>query len=167
LKSEGRGGEPVTEHPVAALLRRPNRIQTWFEFAQQMQMAFKLRQNAYAVILRDRRGDPVELLPINPDLVVVLEAIEGEIFYQIGRQGLFQTAVLKDMPLAIPAEDVLHLRGLTFNMFVGLNTIAYAKDSFGIGMGLEQQAARFMKNAARPAASCRLIKNSTKKLLTG
>ncbi|HUY02068.1 MAG TPA: phage portal protein, partial [Rhodocyclaceae bacterium] len=97
--------EFVTDHPVAKLFKRPNRIQTWFEFCEQMEGALVLRSNAYAAILRNSHGDPIELIPINPDAVMVLEAVDGSIFYNVNRLGLFQIAVLQDFPVAIPAED--------------------------------------------------------------
>ena len=146
-----RSEKPVTDHPVAKLFQRPNWIQTWTEFARQMHVAYLLRGNAYAVILRDGKGNPTALIPINPDGVTVLEAADGSLFYQVTRFGLFQMAVLRDLPMAIPEEDVFHLRGFTFNMLVGLSLISLARDSLGVAMGLEQQAARFMANGARPS----------------
>jgi phage portal protein BeeE len=64
------GRDLVTDHVIAKLFARPNRQQTWFEFWQQMMIGYLLRGNAYAAILRDRRGNPVELIPINPDAVI-------------------------------------------------------------------------------------------------
>ena len=157
---DGRSGAPVVDHPVAKLLKRPNWIQTWFEFAIQMHSAYVLRNNAYAVILRDANGLPQYLLPVNPDNVMVLEAADGSIFYQVNRQGLFQMWALNKLPLAIPAEDVFHLRGLTFNMLIGVSTIGVARDSIGLAMGLEQQAARFIMNGARPSG----VLESSKKI---
>ncbi len=119
--------DPVTDHPIARLLKRPNWVQTWLEFVLQMQVAYLLRQNAYAAILRNGGGEPVALIPINPDAVTVLEAADGSIFYQANRVGLFQMAALRGMPLAIPAEDMFHLRGLTFNMLVGIGALAAAR----------------------------------------
>lgn len=147
----GNDGEqiPVTDHPVATLLKRPNRQQTWFEFARQMQMAQLLRGNGYAAIRRDRRGNPIELIPINPDAVQVLEAVDGSIYYNVSRIGLWQLAMLQDFPVAIPQENMFHWRGLTFNTLVGASVIALARDSMGLAMGQEQQAARWLKNGAR------------------
>lgn len=150
-ENSARSEVPVKDHPVAKLFRRPNWIQTWAEFALQMHAAYLLRGNAYAVILRNGKGDPVALIPVNPDGVTILEAADGSIFYQVTRFGLFQMAALRGMPIAIPEEDVFHLKGLTFNMLVGLSLIGIARDSLGLAMGLEQQAARFMKNGARPS----------------
>src|SRR5580698_2028731 len=33
----------VADHPVAKLLKKPNRVQTWFEFMEQMNAAYLLR----------------------------------------------------------------------------------------------------------------------------
>jgi HK97 family phage portal protein len=149
---EADGSRSIIEtHPVLDLFSRPNRVQTWFEFAEQMNVALLLRQNAYAAILRDRRGNPIELIPINPDAVMVLEAADGEIFYNVNRIGLWQLAVLRGFDVAIPAEDMLHLRGITFNSLVGVSTIGLGRDAIGLAIGQEQQAARWMANGARPS----------------
>jgi len=139
------------DHPLAALLKRPNRVQTWFEFKRQLQVSTALRANGYAAIRRNRRGDPVELIPINPDAVMVLEAVDGSIFYNVNRIGLWQIEMLRDFPVAIPAEDMLHIRGLSFNSLVGVSTIGLARDSIGLAMALEQQANRWIANGARPS----------------
>lgn len=157
---QGRSGAQNRAHPLAKLLKRPNWVQTWFEFAVQMHVSFILRGNAYAVILRKPNGDPQYLIPVNADNVSVLEASDGQVFYNVNRQGLFQMAVLRGHPVTIPAEDILHIRGLSFNMLVGTPTIALAKDSIGIAMALEQQASRWIANGARPAG----VLQSKKKL---
>jgi HK97 family phage portal protein len=152
MKEESaRADKPVLDHPVARLFKRPNDWQTWTEFSRQMHAAYLLRGNAYAVIMRDGRGKPTALIPINPDLVYLYEAQDGSIFYQVARNGVFLNAILKTQPLMIPEEDIFHLRELGFNMLMGISRIAIARDSFGVAMGLEQQAARFMNNGARPS----------------
>jgi HK97 family phage portal protein len=143
--------ETVTDHPVAALLNRPNRQQSWREFCQQLQMSLKLRGNGYAAIRRDHKGNPIELIPINPDAVLVLEASDGEIFYNVNRLGLWQIAMLRDFPVQIPQEDMFHVRGLTFNALVGASVITLARDSIGLSIAQEQQAARWIANGARPS----------------
>lgn len=153
--------EEAKNHPVARLLKRPNRLQTWFEFAEQMEAARRLRGNAYAVTLRDRRGQPTEIFPINPDAVMVLEGSDGNIFYNVNRVGLFQIAVLRDLPVSIPAEDVLHVRGLAFNMTVGAGPLSFARDLIGVALGLIQQVARWMANGARPSGVLQTAKTLT------
>jgi len=139
------------DHAVAQLMVRPNRVQTWFEFIRDMWVAYLLRGNAYAAILRDSRGDPRELIWINPDAVLVLEAADGSWFYNVNRIGLFQIAMLRDLPIAIPAEDILHVRGISFNMLIAASTIGLARDSIGLAMAQNLQASRWVNNGARPA----------------
>lgn len=156
-----RSEKPVIDHPVAKLFVRPNQWQTWTEWCRQMHAAYLLRGNAYAIILRDGRGRPIALIPINPDLVTLYEAPGGFIFYNVARSGIFLSAILQGQPLMIPEDDVFHLRDMGFNMLVGLSRIAIARDSFGVAIALEQQAARFMANGARPSGIL-----STDKLLS-
>lgn len=160
-RAEDGSKERVDDHQLSDLFKRPNRQQTWFEFDRQMWTGYLLRGNAYAAIRRDRRGDPVELIPINPDAVMVLEASDGSVFYNVNRIGLWQIAMLRDFPTAIPSEDVFHLRDLTFNSLVGVSNIGLARDAIGLSMGLEQQAARWIANGARPSTWLKTLKTLT------
>jgi len=82
---------------------------------------------------------------------MVLEASDGSIFYNVNRIGLWQIAMLRNMPVAVPEEDMFHLRGISFNTLVGTSTIGLARDAIGLAMGLEQQASRWVGNGARPS----------------
>jgi HK97 family phage portal protein len=138
------------DHPIAQLLTRPNRVQTWFEFIRDTWVAYLLRGNAYWAIKRDSRGTPIELIWINPDAVMVLEAVDGQWFYQVNRIGLFMNALLREFPVAIPAEDIIHFRGPSFNMLIATSTIGLGRDSIALSMGQVQQQARWLGNGARP-----------------
>lgn len=151
--------QQVTNHPVAKLFRKPNRLQTWFEFCEQMEAAVLLRSNAYAVILRDERGRPTELMPLDPDLVMLLEGPDASIFYQVTRSNRFMTAVLKGFPPAIPADDIFHLRGLSLGSpLVSPSRIGLASDTIGLAIALAQQACRWIANGARPAGVLQVAK---------
>ena len=141
----------ITDHPVAKLFKNPNQPQTWLEFVEQMHTGYLLRGNAYAAIIRNSKGDPVSLIPINPDAVMVLEAADGSWFYNVNRLGLWQIAMLQTFPVCIPSEDILHIRGLSFNALVAVSTIGLARDTIGLDMGLSQQASRWVGNGARPS----------------
>jgi HK97 family phage portal protein len=139
------------KHPTAALLRQPNAWQTWMEFAGQMQMGLVLRGNAYAIIVRAKNGyDPAFLVPINPDRVSLWESPDGSLFWMVSRTGLHEMAVLRDVPLLVPDYDMFHLKGLSSNGLLGFSKIALNREAIGLALGQEQQAARWMKNAARP-----------------
>jgi HK97 family phage portal protein len=149
------------DHAVARLMVRPNRVQTWFEFVRDLWVAYLLRGNGYAAILRDGRGNPTELIWINPDAVMVLEAADGSWFYNVNRIGLFQIAMLRGFPVAIPSEDILHFRGISFNMLVAASTIGLARDSIGLAMAQNIQASRFVNNGARPSGVLQTDKTLT------
>ena len=77
------GGWAVDEkHPLNTLFRRPNRLMTAFQFWTYYLTAYCLRGNAYAVIVRDDDGFPVELIPITPDRVTVrISVVDGAPYY--------------------------------------------------------------------------------------
>lgn len=164
LKPDG-SEERVTDHPVVKLFARPNRQQTWFEFVEQMHAGLLLRGNAYAAALRDSRGRVTELIPVNPDAVMVLEAASGEIYYSTNRVGLFQIAALRDLPVSIHQDDMLHLRGLAFNVTAGAGRLSFARDSVGLAMAQEQQSARWMQNGARPSFVIKHAKTLTDEVI--
>lgn len=144
------GKEPARDHPLHRLLRDPNDWQTGFEFKEMMQAALVLRGNAYAVTVRDGRGRPLFLVPIHPDRVALYEAPSGEWFYWVTRNGLHEMAVLRDQPLMIPAEDMLHLRWLSqFNSLLGSSRLTMIRESVGLAMGMEEHQARFVGQGAR------------------
>jgi HK97 family phage portal protein len=163
FKPDPKGGRiEVTDHPVARLFRKPNRVQTWFEFCEAMEAAVLLKSNAYAAILTDNRGRPTELIPIDPDHVLVLESQDGSIFYQVTRVTRFMNAVLKEFPLAIPAESIFHLKGLGLGSpVISPARIGLARDTIGLAIGLEQQAARWIANGARPGGVLEVAKSLT------
>jgi HK97 family phage portal protein len=141
------GKQVVADHPLERVLQRPNDYQSRFEFVEQMQVSILLRGNAYAVILRDGRGRVTDLIPINPDRVWIYEAPGGEVFYQVARRGLHETAVLKSMPLMIPAEDMLHLRWLALdNSLYGASRIGLAREAIGLALSQQELAGRLSAN---------------------
>lgn len=143
--------QAVVDHALARLFVKPNLLQTWYEFCEQMGTAYLLRGNAYAVKLRNRRGEVGQLIPVNPDLVQVMESFDGQIFYQVSRQGLWMMSVLDNEPIVIPAEDVFHLKDLSFDSLMGVGRLAFAREAIGLGMAQEQQAARYIGHGARPS----------------
>lgn len=154
LRTDTRGGRDVVayeQHPVAKLLEEPNDYQTWFEFASMMQAAKELRGNAYAAIVRNGRGDPVYLVPLNPDWVSLWQSPDGSLFYMVTRVGLHMMAMLKNQPLLIPARDILHIKGLSSNGLLGMSRISVCREALGLSLAQEKQAAMWMGSGAKPS----------------
>jgi HK97 family phage portal protein len=140
--------EAADDHPLYQLLFSPNDWQNWFEFAEMLQISILLRGNGYAVIVRDRRNDPIKLIPVNADWVALWEAPTGELFYRVTSNGLHMMAEMRHEPFLIPAEDVFHVRGFSANGLLGASRIMLGKEAIGLSLGQEQQASRWMANRA-------------------
>ena len=142
------GAVVVADHPLERLLQRPNDYQSRFEFIEQMQVSILLRGNAYAVILRDGRGRPTSLIPINPDRVWIYEAPGGMVFDQVARRGLHETAVLADMPMMIPSDDILHLRWMALDTSLyGASRIGLAREAIGLALSQQELGGRLSANS--------------------
>lgn len=143
--------QAIVDHPLAELFEDPNEWQTWLEFAEMVQCGLVLRGNGYAVIIRDWRGKPIKLVPINPDRCALWEGPDGNLFYRVTPFGLHEMAELRDMPYLIPFEDMFHLRGLSVNGLLGASRIALARDAIGLTIAQERQAATWIGAGSRPS----------------
>jgi len=151
-KQAANGKKQVAKtHPLYTLFHEPNDWMTWPDFAAMMQIGLALRGNAYAVIVRNYGGDPLFFVPINPDRVSLYQGQDGALFYMVSRSGLHELAILANEPLLIPARDMLHMKGMSTNGLLGFSPIAIAREAVGLAVAQEQQAARWMGNAAKPS----------------
>lgn len=158
------GRDVLSNHWLADLLWQPNDWQTWPEFCRQMVAAFLLRGNAFAVLVRDGRGQVTMMVPINPDRVALWESPDGSLFWMVTRAGLHELAVLRGQPLLIPYDDVFHLKDLSANGLIGLSPIALAREAIALSLAQEQQQARLMGNGARPSGILTTDKTLTKEV---
>lgn len=147
-KTKADGSREIdTNHWLERLLQSPNDYQSGFEFFEQMQVALLLRGNAYAVILRNWRGEPIALIPVNPDQVWIYEAEDGGVFYQVARRGPHDIAMLRSVPLMVPSEDVLHVRWFSLhNSLYGASRIQLARDGLGLALAQQELAGRLAAN---------------------
>ena len=142
------GGKKIAaDHPLEALLRTPNSWQSGFSFWEQMMVSLLLRGNAYAAIVRDGRGKPVSFVPVNPDRVWIFEGPNGEIFYEVSRRGPHDMAMLKSLPLMVPAEDMLHIPWLSIESSLwGVSRIGVAGEAIGLSLAQQEMASRLAGN---------------------
>jgi len=143
------GKEIVESHPLERLLQRPNGWQNGFEFKEMTMAALLLRRNGYAAILRDWKGTPIGLVPVNPDWVAIFQAPDGSIFYNVARQNMHLMAALRTLPLMIPTDNMLHFRGLSLNSLWGQSAIASGKDAIGLALAQQELAAIFASNGTQ------------------
>jgi HK97 family phage portal protein len=101
-----------------------------------------LRGNAYAEIVFDNRGAPVELIPLHPDYVgVVRFAGTRRIAYDYSDPNTGSTRRLL-------AEEVLHLKDRSDDGIVGRSRLQRTREAFGTAIAVERHASNTFKNNA-------------------
>lgn len=121
--------EPL--HPLNKLFRRPNRWQTWFEFISYAVSSICLRGNSFVVIERDRDANPIELVPIAPDRCTIMLDESGELWYRINSRRL-------GYGLVVPPDDMIHIKNVSMDGYVGVSPIAVAQDVIGLALATQQ-----------------------------
>jgi HK97 family phage portal protein len=159
----GDGSERIVkDHPIERLLQKPSDLQNRFEFVEMMQAALLLRGNAYAPIVRDGRGQPKALIAVNPDSVTPFESPDGSRFFSVSRNTPYLMAALQSLPQMIHSDDMLHVRWLSLHGPIGISRIGFARESIGLSLAQERQAAKLAGNGARPGGVLQTDQKMTK-----
>ena len=125
-----------TEHPAYRVMKEsPNAVMDAFGFKQQAAFHALVWGNAYGRIHRDGGERLTGLTPLNPAKTSP-RIREGRLEY-VHKPG----AGLRDEVLAV--DQVLHVPGFGFNGIEGYSLIRLARESLGLGLGMEQFAAMF------------------------
>ncbi len=129
-------------HPAFRLLHsKPNELMTAFNFKLTLTGHAVNRGNGYAYILRNGGGDPLELLPLDPDGTTPL-IVDGQLWYV--------TAVGAERR-KMPAADVYHVRGFGFDGIQGYPAYKMAREAIGLSLAAQKFKATRFRNAARPS----------------
>lgn len=142
-RKKGGGKERATEHPLYHLLaKKPNPWQTAFEWRAMTQAHVDLRGNAYSRIVYAGPGVS-QLVPMHPDHV------KPEWVPSAQRMRYRWTS--PDRPEVVLGQDeVLHLRGLETDGFLGLNPIEINRRSLAATMATTEFGRRFFENDGTP-----------------
>lgn len=143
---DDRGKERDFMHPAFRLLKeRSSPAMTALHFKTFMQACVLMRGNAYAFIDRDARGAISSLVPLENSKVKPF-MVNSEVAYEMTAD--------KGGKIVLPAESVLHLRGLpsfTSKGLEGMSVLQAARESFGLGLAARQHQAYFFSNSSRPS----------------
>jgi HK97 family phage portal protein len=127
----------VPDHKLYRLIHdEPSPYDTSFTFRETMQANVTLNGNAYALIIRKYDGLPVEFEQFHPSMVTPEKKKNG-IFYKV--DGISKL---------IPARDMLHVPGLSFDGLKGYSPIEVAKEAIGLGIALQKFGGEFFANGA-------------------
>lgn len=131
------------DHPLHDLLyRRPNPWQTAFEFRETMVFHLVLTGNAYVRKLRVGSARQIGSLELcDPQRTRVLIQQDGTLRY-------FYTP-LQGGELEIDAADMWHVRGPSWNTYLGLDVVKLAAEAIGLSIATEAAHADLHRNGAR------------------
>lgn len=94
------------DHPMAQLLRRPNKHQSWIQFESLLLTYLNLSGNAYIYIDRDNPSDiPNALYPLRPDRVFFIpdeHEIRGFLYTPLG--------ITRENGIPMLAENIMHIK---------------------------------------------------------
>lgn len=137
----GGGSEVAYDHDLYELLHSaPNDFQTSYDWRESTGLHLVFAGNAYASKVRVG-GRIVELLPWEPSAVTPVYK-NGGVRYNIRLEGGKEENV--------GPEDMLHLRGPSWNGWHGLDGVKLLKEAIGLSIATERHGARLFANGAQP-----------------
>lgn len=143
-KRAARGGWKLdTDHPLNRVFRRPNGLQTPSQCWAYYVSSLALRGNGYLAAVRNRWGEPTDIIPINPDRVYVMLGKVGDLFYNIGHP------LLGDVTVKLSQDNVCHAKGFSYDGFMGISPIALAQDVFGLSLAAQSHGAVLFRQGAQ------------------
>lgn len=143
FREDGKRGKQVArDHPAHRIIsRRPNPWMSSFEFRETLMYHAVLTGNGYAAI--NRVGGAIkELIPIMPGTVTVKQLPNYKLLYEVRFND--------GGTVTVPEENMFHLRGPSWNGFMGLDTIKLMREAIGLAISTEENHARLHSQGARP-----------------
>jgi len=111
----------------------PNPGMSKFSFMKTMVSKILLQGNAFAIIDRDLRGDPVKLELVNDGIKMFIQD-DDSVYYEVSNS---------DGVRKIAGEDMIHILNYTYNGYIGVSTLTHAASSMGLSQSAELTAAGF------------------------
>ena len=146
MERSGNTRTKLIDDPLYFLLHdQPNEWMTAPEFWGMVINHLALRGNFFALKNRGMSltGPVKELIPLAPGLVHEVKQDEK---YRILYTLRYPDGTMTD----VPASQIMHLRGMTINGFMGVNPIQYIRESIALGLASEQFGARFFGSGTHP-----------------
>lgn len=142
-KNGREGRERATNHPLYPVIHsRPNGIMTSFAFREMLTGHTGLRGNAYAFKSVGVRGNVIELIPINPDMVTVKCAnLAAGVTYEVRQQ--------EGNSRPYDRSQIFHLMGMSFNGYEGVTPLKYARETIGLSLATEKFGSQLFRNGAK------------------
>ncbi len=139
----GGGKEKALDHALYRLLHiKPNPEMTAFQYRETATAHVLSWGNHYGQIIKNGAQRIDSIWPLDPSRMTPKRNQKENLEYHyqphIGEKRIFRS------------DEILHIPGLGFNGLIGYSVIALARDSIGLGMGLEEFQNRFLANDGSP-----------------
>jgi HK97 family phage portal protein len=142
LQKTDKGRKEISDHRISGLFNNPpNEYMTAFTARQIAQHHALLFGNAYFEIERNNSGEAVALWPLLPEQTDVRKDRQT--------QSLFIRTSIDGQTFDIPAADVLHIKGLGYDGYVGYSVLLMLRQTFGLALAQDEFAAKFFGNDAK------------------
>lgn len=139
---------PTKYKNIGKLLKKPNGYQNHIQFKQWWITSKLFRGNVYGLKYRGQNNEVERLYILNPDLVTVLVADDGSVFYQLSSDNL---SGLKENDITVPASEIIHDRMCCFfHPLVGISPLYASGLAANQGLKIQNDSSRFFSNGARP-----------------
>jgi len=139
--ADGRTKLPAKDLRLYSVLtRRANLYQTAFNYFETLGLHLALYGQHFSFI-NQVRGEIVELLPFEPQHVEVKRATDGTLTYRVTTED--------GAPMEFTAESIWHVKGPSWNSYLGLEVVKLARDAIGLAMATEESHAKMHKHGAR------------------
>lgn len=150
LRTTEDGQERDRNHPAYRLLRRKaNEYLVSSDLKQIMTAHALLQGKGCAYIDRDGASRPKAVLLLNPEHVHVVR-INGRVWFAYDAP-VSKSDSSREMRM-LPAEDVLHIKGLGYDGLTGYSVLELAKETFGMGIAARDYGSKFFSGGGRPSA---------------
>ena len=135
---------PATDHPLYEILhRQPNEWQTSFDYREMLALHLVFTGGAFSYKNVTRAGGTVELIPFEPQWVTVER--------KHGAPATYKVTLPEGESKTFAASEIWHLRGPSWNSYVGLEPVKLAREALGLALATEETHAQFHQNGAKPS----------------
>jgi len=148
--SPEKGRERVATSALTRILRYPNDYQSISDFLLNAVRFLLDDGNAYALVVRNNRFEPIELHLMNSAISGPQVAYDGSIFYHLGGNPIVDARI--GTQIVVPAREVLHLKLHTpRHPLVGETPMAAAALQLAAGNAALTSQITFFLNQSRPS----------------
>lgn len=153
------GRKRVASSALSRIMRRPNDYQSTSDFLMNLTRRLYMNGNAYALAIRNNRGEISELHLMCEGFPRIAET--GDIFYDLSGNEIIERRINLSYP--VPARDVLHVRLTTpRHPLKGESPIMAAALDLATRSAMIQQQLTFFGNQAKPSIMLRTDEKLTR-----